>query len=108
MADQVPEEIKAERLARLQQTIDRHQAAFNARAAGMTFAIQLVKPGRHPGQLVGRSPYLQPVQVTAPAAMIGEIVAVRITEVGPNSLVGALEAPAARASLQPALAAAGA
>jgi tRNA-2-methylthio-N6-dimethylallyladenosine synthase len=109
MADQVPEEIKAERLSRLQRTIDRHQAAFNARTAGMTFAVLLEKPGRHPGQLVGRSPYLQPVQVTAPAAMIGEIVVVRVTEVGPNSLFGVLEAPAARASLpQPVLAAAGA
>jgi tRNA-2-methylthio-N6-dimethylallyladenosine synthase len=109
MADQVPEEIKVERLARLQQTIDRYQAAFNARVAGMRFAVLLERPGRHPGQLVGRSPYLQPVQVTAPAAMIGEIVAVRITEVGPNSLFGVLEAPAARVSLQqPALAPAGA
>jgi tRNA-2-methylthio-N6-dimethylallyladenosine synthase len=109
MADQVPEKIKAERLSRLQQTIDRHQAAFNARAAGMTLAVLLEKPGRHPGQLVGRSPYLQPVQVTAPAAMIGEIVAVRVTEVGPNSLFGVIEAPAARASVQqPALAPAGA
>jgi tRNA-2-methylthio-N6-dimethylallyladenosine synthase len=93
MADQIADDIKVERLARLQATIDRHQAAFNARTAGMTFPVLLEKPGRHPGQLVGRSPYLQRVQVMAPAAMIGEIVAVRVTEVGPNSLFGVLDAP---------------
>jgi tRNA-2-methylthio-N6-dimethylallyladenosine synthase len=109
MADQVPEEIKVERLSRLQATIDRHQAAFNARALGMTFTVLLEKPGRHPGQLVGRSPYLQPVQVSAPAAMIGDIVAVRITDVGPNSLFGVLDAPVPRTPVrQPTLAPAGA
>src|SRR5262249_20760617 len=65
MADEVPDEIKVERLARLQATIDRHQAAFNARTQGTTLSVLLEKPGRHPGQLVGRSPYLQPVQVMA-------------------------------------------
>jgi tRNA-2-methylthio-N6-dimethylallyladenosine synthase len=109
MAEQVPEEVKVERLARLQATIDRHQAAFNARARGMTFAVLLEKPGRHPGQLVGRSPYLQAVQVTAPAAMIGDIVQVRITDVSANSLFGVLVAPMTRAPVpQPAFAAAGA
>jgi tRNA-2-methylthio-N6-dimethylallyladenosine synthase len=108
-AAQVPEDIKVERLSRLQAAIDRNQAAFNARAHGMTFAVLLEKPGRHLGQLVGRSPYLQPVQVTAPAALIGEIVAVRITEIAPNSLFGVLDEPALRASTQqPALAPAGA
>jgi len=93
MADQVSDEIKVERLARLQAAIDRHQAAFNARTLGMTFSVLLEKPGRHPGQLVGRSPYLQPVQVMAPPDLIGEIVAARIIEVGPNSLFGVLDEP---------------
>ena len=57
------------------------------------------------GQLVGRSPYLQPVQVTAPASMIGEIAAVTITEVASNSLFGALAHAPAR---EPALLGAGA
>jgi tRNA-2-methylthio-N6-dimethylallyladenosine synthase len=109
MAEQVPEEVKVERLARLQTTIDRHQAAFNARALGTTLAVLLEKAGRHPGQLVGRSPYLQAVQLTAPAAMIGDIVQVQITEVSANSLFGVLNAPATRAPVpQPAFAAAGA
>jgi tRNA-2-methylthio-N6-dimethylallyladenosine synthase len=109
MGDQIPDEIKVERLARLQVVIDRHQAEFNARSLGMTLPILLERPGRHPGQLVGRSPYLQPVQVMAPAEMIGEIVAVRITEIGPNSLFGVLDEPASAARpRQAALAAAGA
>ena len=67
--EQVPEAVKVARLAELQAAIDRAQAAFNAACVGRTFAVLLEKPGRHPGQLAGRSPYLQPVQVTAPAAL---------------------------------------
>ena len=66
MDDQVPDEVKSERLQRLQAAITRHQRAFNAGFAGRTFDVLFEKPGRLPGQLVGRSPYLQPVQVMAP------------------------------------------
>ena len=90
MADQIADEVKAERLHRLQAAIDRHQAAFNARCRGRTFDVLFEKPGRHPGQIVGRSPYLQPVQVTGPSTMIGDIAAVTITEISANSLFGAL------------------
>jgi tRNA-2-methylthio-N6-dimethylallyladenosine synthase len=97
MQDQVPEAVKSERLYRLQAAIDRHQAAFNARCLGRTFDVLFDKPGRHPGQIVGRSPYLQPVQVMAPTTMIGEIAAVTITEIGTNSLFGELVQTAAGA-----------
>jgi tRNA-2-methylthio-N6-dimethylallyladenosine synthase len=90
MADQIADEVKAERLYRLQAAIDRHQAAFNARCRGRPFDVLFEKPGRHPGQIVGRSPYLQPVQVTGPSTMIGDIAAVTITEISANSLFGAL------------------
>jgi len=90
--EQVAEEVKAERLQRLQRAIDRHQAKFNAACHGRTFDVLFEKPGKRPGQLVGRSPYLQPVQVMAPAALIGQVVPVTITEVGTNSLFGALAA----------------
>ena len=90
--EQVPDAVKAARLAELQAAIDRQQAAFNAACVGQTFAVLLEKPGRHPGQLTGRSPYLQPVQVTAPAALTGRIVTVRITEVASNSLFGVVRA----------------
>jgi tRNA-2-methylthio-N6-dimethylallyladenosine synthase len=88
--DQVAEAEKAERLAQLQAAIDRRQHAFNAACAGCDLDVLLEKPGRHPGQLVGRSPYLQPVHVIAPSSLIGEIASVRITGVGANSLSGTL------------------
>jgi tRNA-2-methylthio-N6-dimethylallyladenosine synthase len=85
-------------LQRLQKIIDRHAAAFNAQCVGRTFAVLFEKPGRYPGQLVGRSPYLQPVQVMAPTTMIGGIAAVTITEVSANSLFGVLARDRAHAA----------
>ncbi len=105
MDDQVDESIKTARLHVLQAAIDRRQEAFNRACRGRTFDVLFEKPGRYGGQLVGRSPYLQPVQVTAPASIIGEIAAVTITEVASNSLFGALARPSMRA---PALLGAGA
>jgi tRNA-2-methylthio-N6-dimethylallyladenosine synthase len=87
---QLSEAVKDERLQRLQHEIDRHQAAFMARCDGVTFDVLFEKPGKKPGQIVGRSPYLQPVQVIAPSNLIGEIAPVTVTEVGSNSLFGAL------------------
>jgi tRNA-2-methylthio-N6-dimethylallyladenosine synthase len=102
MAEQVPEELKSERLYRLQAAIDRRQAHFNAGCRGRTFDVLFEKPGRHPGQLVGRSPYLQPVQVMAAPSMVGEIAAVTITEISANSLFGTLADAPARARPTPA------
>jgi tRNA-2-methylthio-N6-dimethylallyladenosine synthase len=101
---QLPDEVKSERLARLQQAIDRHLAAFNARCRGLTFDVLFEKQGRLAGQLVGRSPYLQPVQVMAPSELIGEVRAVTITDLGTYSLFGILAHADARA---PAFAATG-
>ncbi len=61
LADQVPDAIKSERLARLQKLLDRQQATFNEACVGRTLPVLFEKPGRRPGQLVGRSPYLQAV-----------------------------------------------
>jgi tRNA-2-methylthio-N6-dimethylallyladenosine synthase len=93
-SDQIAEEVKAERLARLQACIDRHQHDFNRSCTGRELDVLLEKPGRISGQLVGRSPYLQPVHVMAPTSLIGQIATVRINGVGSNSLSGALEPPA--------------
>ena len=93
MDDQVPHEEKAERLQRLQASITRHQRAFNASFAGRELDVLLEKPGKLPGQLVGKSPYLQAVQVMAPASLTGEVVRVTVTEVGRNSLFGTLSSP---------------
>jgi tRNA-2-methylthio-N6-dimethylallyladenosine synthase len=88
--DQVPEPEKNERLQRLQQAIVRHQNDFNARCVGVTFDVLIEKSARLPGQLVGRSPYLQPVHVMAPERIIGELVPVTVTGLGTNSLHGTL------------------
>jgi tRNA-2-methylthio-N6-dimethylallyladenosine synthase len=109
MPDQIAEDVKAERLARLQAAINRNAAAFNARCRGLTFDVLMEKPGRLPGQLTGRSPYLQPVQVMAPESLVGGMVSVTITELGTNSLFGVLaDAPRIDANSSAALAAIGA
>ena len=88
--DQVPELVKAERLAELQALLQRQQRAFNESCVGRAMPVLFEKPGRHAGQLVGRSPYLQAVHADAPTDRIGEIVPVRIEEAGPNSLAGSI------------------
>ncbi len=87
---QVPEDEKSERLQRLQALISKQQAAFNSRMRGLTVDVLFEKPGKHPGQIVGRSPWLQAVQVDAPREMIGTIAPVTIEAIGANSLFGAL------------------
>jgi tRNA-2-methylthio-N6-dimethylallyladenosine synthase len=87
---QVSDAEKSERLQRLQAAISRQWRAFNAQFAGRTVEVLLEKPGKLPGQLVGRTPYLQAVQVMAPRSLIGCLARVCITEVGSNSLFGAL------------------
>ena len=95
MEAQVGDDVRHERLLRLQHAIDRQQAAFNARCLGQSFAVLFERSGRYPGQLVGRSPYLQTVQVDtskAPTLAIGDIARVTVTALSPNSLFGALAA----------------
>jgi tRNA-2-methylthio-N6-dimethylallyladenosine synthase len=96
--DQVPESDKVERLARLQELIEQHRQSFNAQCRGKILPVLFERPGRLPGQLVGRSPYLQPVQAMAPSALIGEVANVEITAVGSNSLFGSLKAQPNRAN----------
>ncbi|HLL27246.1 MAG TPA: tRNA (N6-isopentenyl adenosine(37)-C2)-methylthiotransferase MiaB [Xanthobacteraceae bacterium] len=108
MEEQIPDAVKVERLARLQEALERHRQAFNAAMRGRTLDVLFEKPGRLPGQIAGRSPYLQPVQVMAPAALIGTIAAVKITSIGANSLFGELRQPLPSPVTKPlALAAAG-
>jgi tRNA-2-methylthio-N6-dimethylallyladenosine synthase len=90
MDAQVDEACKSERLRRLQSAMERHQSAFNAGCVGRSFEVLFEKTGRRPGQIVGRSPYLQPVQVEGPITAIGEIGTVTVSETSPNSLFGVL------------------
>jgi tRNA-2-methylthio-N6-dimethylallyladenosine synthase len=89
---QVPHEEKADRLQRLQALIDRQQAAFQDAMVGKTLPVLLEKPGRDPGQMVGKSPYLHAVHLEAGTEMRGRIVPVRIAASVRNSLAGVLAA----------------
>ena len=89
LADQVPEAEKADRLARLQVQLDADRRAFNRATVGRSLDLLVEKPGRHPGQLAGKSPYLQAVQLEGAAAAIGTIVPVVVTGLGSNSLFAA-------------------
>ena len=86
LGDQVPEDVKAKRLERLQELLLSQQRAFAETCIGRDIDLLLEKPGRMPGQLIGRSPWLQSVNVDAKASQIGDIIKVRITGAGPNSL----------------------
>jgi tRNA-2-methylthio-N6-dimethylallyladenosine synthase len=88
MEGQIPEDVKDTRLQRLQALLRTQQEAFNQACIGRVLPVLLERPGRHPGQLGGRSPYLQAVHVAGPAEWIGRIVPVRIEFCGPNSLSG--------------------
>ncbi len=90
MPKQVPEAEKDERLARLQALLEAQRAAFNKAQIGRVLPVLLEKPGRHQGQLVGRSPYLQSVHLDAPESMLGSIAPARIVDVTPNALAGEL------------------
>jgi tRNA-2-methylthio-N6-dimethylallyladenosine synthase len=95
MPHQVAEPAKAARLEELQALLGEQQRRFNASMVGRVLPVLFEKPGRHPGQLVGRSPFLQPVHASAPQHLVGAIVPVQILRAEPNSLAGALAAEAA-------------
>ncbi len=84
--DQVPEEIKSARLARLQELLLEQQLTFNEKSLNQEFDLLLERQGRQDGQLIGRSPYLQAVHIEAKDHKIGEIVRVHVDKVGPRSL----------------------
>jgi len=94
LADQVPEPVKAERLATLQQLLDAQQLAFNRATIGRTLPVLLERRGRRAGQFVGRSPYMQAVHLDAPEALRGALVSARIEAAGPNSLSAGLPSEA--------------
>jgi tRNA-2-methylthio-N6-dimethylallyladenosine synthase len=88
LGNQLTEDVKAERLAALQGLLNAQQLAFNRSCVGRTLDVLLDRPGRDPGQLVGRSPYMQAVHVDGSALETGAIVGLRITKGHANSLTG--------------------
>ena len=90
MFNQVDEAVKTERLAVLQDLLNRQQVAFNESQIGRTLPVLFEKAGRLEGQLHGRSPYLQSVHVDAPAELLGKIADVEIEAASRNALTGRL------------------
>jgi tRNA-2-methylthio-N6-dimethylallyladenosine synthase len=89
-ADQVPEAEKDRRLQVLQALLREQQTDFNAACVGLDMPVLFTGPGRHPGQIGGRSPFLQAVHVTGSPHLIGHESMVRIVDIRPNSLAGTL------------------
>lgn len=87
MADHIAPEVMDERLQRLQAALNRDQLAFNAATVGKTCSLLIERVGRRPGQMLGKSPWLQSVHL-ATDARIGDMIDVAIVEAGPNSLAG--------------------
>jgi tRNA-2-methylthio-N6-dimethylallyladenosine synthase len=83
---QVPEAEKDRRLAELQALLRAQQVRFNAGCVGSSLPVLFTGPGRHPGQVAGRSPFLQPVHAAGPATAIGREITVQIVAALPNSL----------------------
>jgi len=88
MEDQIPADVMDERLQRLQALLNAQQLAFNRASVGRRTQVLLERPGRKPGQLVGKTPWLQSVHLET-EARIGDIVEVDLIAAGPNSLAGA-------------------
>jgi len=85
MDDQVPAEVADERLQRLQALLNAQQLAFNQASVGRRTSVLLERPGKRPGQKVGKSPWLQSVHLETEAGL-GELIEVDIVSAGPNSL----------------------
>lgn len=90
MENQVPEEIKSERLLRLQDLLMSQQKAFNKDCVGQVMAVLLDRKGKKEGQFLGKTPYAQSVYVEAPPRLYGECVEVNIEKASSNSLTGTI------------------
>jgi tRNA-2-methylthio-N6-dimethylallyladenosine synthase len=88
MEDQIPRDVMDDRLQRLQDRISRHQMAFNGSKVGVDTQLLIERRGKRPGQMIGRSPWLQSVHVETDAPP-GALLDVTLVAAGPNSLTGA-------------------
>jgi tRNA-2-methylthio-N6-dimethylallyladenosine synthase len=95
--DQVPEAVKSERLQRLQALLNEQQLAFNKAMADRVVPVLFDRRGKKPGQLVGRSPWLQATHIDLDPvradALFGAVSDVRVARGAPNGLVGSLADP---------------
>jgi tRNA-2-methylthio-N6-dimethylallyladenosine synthase len=88
MGDQIPKEVMSERLQRLQAVINTQQHAFNVASVGTQTNILIERAGKLPGQMLGKSPWMQSVHIVQPGLVVGDLIDVAITAAGPNSVTG--------------------
>ena len=96
LAEQIAPEVMRGRLGRLQGLLEDQRQAFNRATVGRVVDVLVEKPGRHAGQIGGRTPFLQAVHLDGPASLVGSVVEVEILGVGPNSLSGRLAEPSSQ------------
>ena len=89
MEGQVAKEVMDDRLQRLQAALNRDQWAFNRATEGRTCEVLVERKGKHPGQWLGKTPWLQSAWFEGDVG-IGDLVQVELVEAGPNSLAGRL------------------
>jgi tRNA-2-methylthio-N6-dimethylallyladenosine synthase len=89
---QVPDEVKAQRLQRLQAVLEAQQAEFNARSMGGAVPVLFERRGRQSGEFVGRTPYLQLVHAAGAGDLVGRTAKVEVTETRRTSLFGVIAA----------------
>ena len=92
LPDQVPENVKSARLAALQSLLAKQARDFNVSKVGVTVPVLFAEPGRKPGQIVGKTPWLQSVYADGPLTLIGRIVDVRLIQGHANSVAGEIVA----------------
>jgi tRNA-2-methylthio-N6-dimethylallyladenosine synthase len=102
MRETVSAEDMDERLVRLQGLIDSQQSAFNMAAIGKSVDVLFERAARNPGQIVGRTAYLQPAHVMASVDIIGQVLPVRIESLERYSLLGELAVPPHAPAMRPA------
>jgi tRNA-2-methylthio-N6-dimethylallyladenosine synthase len=89
---QIPDEVKARRLQRLQSVLEAQQAEFNARSMGGAVPVLFERRGRQSGEFVGRTPYLQLVHAAGAGDLVGRTAKVEVTETRRTSLFGVIAA----------------
>lgn len=88
MDGQIEEKVKKERLQILQDLLFSYQTKFNKDSVGKVMSVLFENKGRHKGQLVGRTPYMQNLHAEADSSLLNKIVDVRVTDASTNSLSG--------------------
>ena len=87
---QVPEDVKSDRLEALQQLLNAQQYAFNQSTLGARMDVLVERAGGRPGQVAGRSPYMQAVNMAGDESLVGRIVSCEVAEAKQNSIVGSV------------------